>query len=130
MDHSPALVSRRLAPDAWADRFRLACQTCAAHLAGPVVAWSALVEHLDADERRVVGESIVRASRGKLESSSDATVQRRELAVVRFVTDLFGLASAASERPDDVDQGRKGHDADLDQEHDPLSGIHRPDPTQ
>jgi hypothetical protein len=95
-----------------------------------VVAWSALVEHLDADERRVVGESIVRASRGKLESSSDATVQRRELAVVRFVTDLFGLASAASERPDDVDQGRKGHDADLDQEYDPLSGIHRPDPTQ
>jgi hypothetical protein len=91
MDHGTQVVSRRLAADAWADRFRLACQSCAAHLAGPVVAWSALVEHLDLDERREVGLSIVAASRRRIAGTTDPATRRRETVVIRFVTDLFGL---------------------------------------
>jgi hypothetical protein len=89
---NPALdVPRRLAPDAWADRFRLACQSCAQHLAGPVVAWSALVEHLNEEERTAVGWSIVQASLDRLDTNPEPAVRRREECVVAFVSSLFGL---------------------------------------
>jgi len=91
MERSAPVVPRGVDPDAWADRFRLACQTCAAHLAGPVVTYNALVDALEFADRQAVGRAIVATSEQRIAATHDPTTRQREQRVIRFVTDLFDL---------------------------------------
>jgi hypothetical protein len=56
-----------------------------------LVAWTALVEHLEPAQITEVGQAILAASRDRLRTTVDPAVVRREQVVIRFVTALFGL---------------------------------------
>jgi hypothetical protein len=77
--------------DDWVDRFRMACQGCTNHMAGPVVSWSTMLDELDPPALRAVGLAIARASEERLRTTHDPAIVRREVMVLRFVGALFGL---------------------------------------
>jgi hypothetical protein len=87
----PAVVSRGVAVDRLATRFRQACQACAGHLAGPLVIWSQVRAELTPEERLELGHTIVRHARERLAVTADETLRRREVALILFVSDLFDL---------------------------------------